>query len=314
MHGGVCFASEPKGVPSHRGRRASPEPSSSWGDPAMAEFLYDEPKAVDLTGSLLTLSRGGSLADGAHDPSRTMPSDPRLAAWIQDLAQGSLPGTGETTWPSCWGPLSRLTLGVARRDCWELQTDREPGRFGTGRTADEFSDRRRLPFDADNTLFDNDRFRQDLRERLASPRTAITPAPATGKSWTSCGTSWAIWTISARSCACGLKTRRPRDLHTANWIVDYPFADRLYPHALDVVNHFRQWGLPVLLTDGDAILQPRKIMRSGLWKAFDDNVLIYIHKEKELDDVARRYPAPHYASSTTRPAFSPRSSSPGAIA
>ena len=95
-----------------------------------------------------------------------------------------------------------------------------------------------------------------------------------------------------------LRLEDPHDFaifRTANWLLDYPFAERLYPHALDAVNHVRQWGSPVILSDGDAIFQPRKILRSGLWEAFDGNVLIYIHKEKELKDVARRLPAAHYA-------------------
>ena len=80
----------------------------------------------------------------------------------------------------------------------------------------------------------------------------------------------------------------------SSWLVDYPFADRLYPGALDAVKHVQQWGTPVILSDGDAVFQPRKVERSGLWQAFDGRVLIYIHKEQELDDVARLYPADHY--------------------
>ena len=87
----------------------------------------------------------------------------------------------------------------------------------------------------------------------------------------------------------------PAVFRTANWLLDYPFADRLYPHALDAVKHVRQWGSTAILSDGDAIFQPRKILRSGLWDAFDGNVLIYVYKEKELKDVERRCPAARYA-------------------
>jgi len=80
----------------------------------------------------------------------------------------------------------------------------------------------------------------------------------------------------------------------SNWLVDYPFADRLYPRALDVVKHVQQWGQAVILSDGDAVFQPRKVERSGLWRAFDNRVLIYVHKEQELDDVERLHPADHY--------------------
>jgi len=80
----------------------------------------------------------------------------------------------------------------------------------------------------------------------------------------------------------------------SSWLVDYPFVERLYPGALDAIKHVQQWGTPVILSDGDAVFQPRKVERSGLWKAFDSRVLIYIHKEEELDDVQRLHPADHY--------------------
>src|SRR5262249_43117558 len=87
---------------------------------------------------------------------------------------------------------------------------------------------------------------------------------------------------------------RPQLLRMSNWLVDYPFAERLYPRALDAVKHVQQWGTTVILSDGDAVFQPRKVERSGLWRAFEDRVLIYVHKEEELDDVTRFYPADHY--------------------
>ena len=150
-------------------------------------------------------------------------------------------------------------------------------------------------FDVDNTLFDNDRFRQDLRERLE----AAHGDRASARYWQIMDELWdQLGYMDYLGALERLRVEDPHDLvifRTANWLMDYPFADRLYPHALDAVNHVRQWGLPVILSDGDAILQPHKVMRSGLWAAFDDNVLIYIHKEKELEDVARRYPAAHYA-------------------
>jgi len=80
----------------------------------------------------------------------------------------------------------------------------------------------------------------------------------------------------------------------SSWLVDYPFVDRLYPGALDAVRHVQQWGTTVILSDGDAVFQTRKVERSGLWHAFDNRVLIYILKEQELDDVERLYPADHY--------------------
>jgi FMN phosphatase YigB (HAD superfamily) len=80
----------------------------------------------------------------------------------------------------------------------------------------------------------------------------------------------------------------------SSFLVDYPFADRLYPGALDAIAHLRTRGLTVILSDGDVVFQPRKVQRSGLWEAVEGRVLIYIHKERMLDDVEQRYPARHY--------------------
>ena len=86
----------------------------------------------------------------------------------------------------------------------------------------------------------------------------------------------------------------PRILRFVNWLADYPFIDRLYRGALDAVKYAREFAPVVILSDGDAVFQPRKVYRSGLWQAFDGHVLIYIHKEEELAAVQRLYPARHY--------------------
>ena len=90
------------------------------------------------------------------------------------------------------------------------------------------------------------------------------------------------------------RPREPRLLQISLFLLHYPFADRLYPRALDVVAHLRRSGAVVVLSDGDVVFQPRKVERSGLWGAVDGKVLIYIHKEQMLDDVERRYPAQRY--------------------
>ena len=77
-------------------------------------------------------------------------------------------------------------------------------------------------------------------------------------------------------------------------MVNYPFANRLYPNSLDVLERFRGWGPTVIFSDGDAVFQPRKVERSGVWDIVGGHVLIYVHKEQELDDVEERYPADHY--------------------
>jgi FMN phosphatase YigB (HAD superfamily) len=83
-------------------------------------------------------------------------------------------------------------------------------------------------------------------------------------------------------------------LSMSAFLIDYPFAERLYPAALAVLQRLRILGPTVILSDGDVVFQPRKVQRSGLWNAVDGHVLIYVHKEEALDDVERRYPADHY--------------------
>src|SRR5207244_9549668 len=93
------------------------------------------------------------------------------------------------------------------------------------------------------------------------------------------------------------RVEHPRDvrlLSMSSYLVDYPFANRLYPNALDVLERFGNWGTTVLLTDGDVVFQPRKVERSGLFEAVEGRVLIYIHKEEQLEDVERRFPAARY--------------------
>jgi FMN phosphatase YigB (HAD superfamily) len=80
----------------------------------------------------------------------------------------------------------------------------------------------------------------------------------------------------------------------SSFLVEYPFANRLYPASLDVLEHVHAWGRAVILSDGDVVFQPRKVQRSGLWEAVEGRVLIYIHKELMLDEVERLYPARHY--------------------
>ena len=149
-------------------------------------------------------------------------------------------------------------------------------------------------FDVDNTLLNNDHFQSDLSERL---KTAY-GEQANARYWKHFEAlrgelSYADY-LGALERYRLEDARDPTIFRLANWLLDYPFADRLYSAALDVVKHVRQWGAAAILSDGDAVFQPRKIARSGLWDAFDGEVLIYVHKEKELDDVERWRPAKHY--------------------
>jgi hypothetical protein len=158
------------------------------------------------------------------------------------------------------------------------------------------TDKRRVIFlfDVDNTLVDNDRVQADLKEHLAA-----TYGPAVrDRYWElleQLRTELSYVDYLGALERLRLETiHRPEILRMSSWLVDYPFAERLYPGALDAVKHVQQWGTVVLLSDGDAVFQPRKVDRSGLWRAFEDRVLIYVHKEEELDDVERLYPADHY--------------------
>ena len=148
--------------------------------------------------------------------------------------------------------------------------------------------------DVDNTLLDNDRFTADLGERLESSFGAQERAR--------------YWDLFAqRRAALGLADYlgtlqefraglddNPKLLDMSQFLLEYPFASRLFPSALEALAHLRTLGMPVVLSDGDIVFQPRKVQRSGIWDAVEGRVMIYVHKEKALDHMQRRYPAKHY--------------------
>ena len=149
-------------------------------------------------------------------------------------------------------------------------------------------------FDVDNTLLDNDRVIRDLRHHLES-----------GVGQEHSDHYWKIFEEMRNELGYAdylgalqrYRVEHPHDpnlLTVSYFLVNYPFANRLYPNSLDALEHCRRFGDVVVLTDGDVVFQPRKVERSGIFEAVDGNVLIYIHKELELDDVVRRYPAEHY--------------------
>jgi len=149
-------------------------------------------------------------------------------------------------------------------------------------------------FDVDNTLLDNDRVTADLKQHLEREIGHERQERY-----------WSIFEelraeLGYADYLGALQRYRvvfPRDPHVLNvseFVLHYPFADRLFPKSLEVVKYVKQFGTPVILTDGDVVFQPHKIHDSGLYEAFAGRVLIYIHKEVELEDVAGRYPADHY--------------------
>ncbi len=149
-------------------------------------------------------------------------------------------------------------------------------------------------FDVDNTLLDNDRVTTDLKHHLEKE-----VGPQRERLY------WDIFEqlreelgyVDYLGALQRYRLRYPRDPHlltVSRFLVNYPFAERLFPQALEVVHHVSQWSRTVILSDGDVVFQPRKIERSGLLDAVEEHVLIYIHKEQELEDVEERYPADHY--------------------
>jgi FMN phosphatase YigB (HAD superfamily) len=149
-------------------------------------------------------------------------------------------------------------------------------------------------FDVDNTLLDNDGVAADLQRHLASEIGA-----EGAKEY------WRIFEqlrselgyadyLGALQRYRAKHPRAPHLLSVSDFLINYPFAERLFPDALKVIEHVQQWGPAVILSDGDVVFQPFKISRSGLAKAVAGRVLIYVHKEQELDDVEQRYRGEHY--------------------
>ena len=149
-------------------------------------------------------------------------------------------------------------------------------------------------FDVDNTLLANDRVTEDLQRYLERE----VGHERQERYWTifvelRVELGYADYLGALQR----YRTEYPRDPHlltVSHFLINYPFADRLYQNALEVIEHVKQWEPVVILSDGDVVFQPRKIERSGLFEAVGGNVLIYIHKDQELDDVEQRYPAEHY--------------------
>ena len=148
--------------------------------------------------------------------------------------------------------------------------------------------------DVDNTLLDNDRVTADLRRYLESE----VGAERTRRYWEIFEELRASLGYADYLGALQLyRSDYPRDLHilaASSYLINYPFANRLYPESLDVIEYLKGFGPVAILSDGDVVFQPRKIERSGLGAAVDRNVLIYVHKEFELDDVEDRFPAQRY--------------------
>jgi FMN phosphatase YigB (HAD superfamily) len=148
--------------------------------------------------------------------------------------------------------------------------------------------------DVDNTLLDNDRFAADLGDTLAQ---AFGVAER-DRYWAIYAQlrdelDYADYLGALQRFRVGLDND-PSLLQMSKYLLDYPFADRLYPHALETLAHLRTLGTTAILSDGDVVFQPRKIQRAGLWDALHGEVLIYVHKQQMLVAMQQRYPAAHY--------------------
>jgi FMN phosphatase YigB (HAD superfamily) len=148
--------------------------------------------------------------------------------------------------------------------------------------------------DVDNTLVDNDGIQQDLKDHLEQTYGVA----ARDRYWRILEDL--MVELGYRDYIGALQNFRvehPREIELlamSSYLMDYPFSERVYPNALEVLKHLRTLAPTVILSDGDVVFQPRKVEHAGLAKIADGNVLIYIHKEEALEDVERRFPAEHY--------------------
>ena len=140
-------------------------------------------------------------------------------------------------------------------------------------------------FDVDNTLLDNDRVAADLQRHLASE----VGAEGAQEYWrifeqlrTELGYADYLGALQKYRSK---HSRVPHLLCVSDFLINYPFVECVFPDAVKVIELVQQWGPAVILSDGDVVFQPRKISRSGLSNAVSARVLIYVHKEQELDDV-----------------------------
>ena len=148
--------------------------------------------------------------------------------------------------------------------------------------------------DVDNTLLDNDRFRDDVRAHFARELGEATRDvywEIQERRFVELGYRDYLGALDEAWLESGRDMRIPA---LSSYLLDYPFAERLYPGALEVLARFRGWGTTVALTDGESVFQPRKLERAGITAALGGEVLVYVHKEDELADVERRYPAERY--------------------
>ena len=130
--------------------------------------------------------------------------------------------------------------------------------------------------DVDNTLLDNDRIQADLRLHLER----VFGAASRDRYWAILEQLFAE--LGYRDYLGALQRYRvehPTDIHLltmSSYLVDYPFANRLYPGSLDVIERLRGWGQTVILSDGDVVMTlnwdaaaDRSLFEIGRWSPRD---------------------------------------------
>jgi FMN phosphatase YigB (HAD superfamily) len=149
-------------------------------------------------------------------------------------------------------------------------------------------------FDVDNTLLDHDHVTADLKRHLQS-HVGQEPVQRYWQIFENIRSElgYADYLGALQRCRIDYP-HDPNLLQVSYFLLHYPFANRLFPNSIDALEHVAQWGPLVILSDGDVVFQPHKVYRSGLFELFHGNVLIYVHKEQELDNVEQRFPAEHY--------------------
>lgn len=155
-------------------------------------------------------------------------------------------------------------------------------------------------FDVDNTLIDNDRFSADLAAQLEERfgEEGRARYQAIDKALRA-DVGYADY-LGALQRLRGQASSHDF-MEMSFFLLDYPFDERRFPGVLETIDHLRQIGTPVIMSDGDTVFQPRKVRRAGLWDAFRGEVLIYVHKEEMLDDMQSKYPADHYVMVDDKP-------------
>ncbi|WP_158744178.1 HAD family hydrolase [Acidisphaera sp. L21] len=148
--------------------------------------------------------------------------------------------------------------------------------------------------DVDNTLLDNDQFQDALKAHIAK----VSGPAARDRYWEI--QEHLFHSLGYRDYLGAFQTyrlERPEDVD-AIWlslfVVDFPYATLLYPGALELIAALRKLGRVVALTDGDAVFQPRKLQGAGLIEPLDRHIMICVHKEAEVAEIERRYPAERY--------------------